>query len=251
MKKTLFLLSLLLFITLSATSFTAFASEEYKYKQRSKRMEGLKKVPSRGRGISLLSFVAYREPLSLFDSSVLRIRFFLPQPSEVYITAVELRRHGSSHYQMKPLQTSWNSGWQEFHSWPTKEVLQPLKIPLNEVGIIARLETDRPGSGTIAPIVLYEGEGNYPIESGTYKLHLLPKNTLSRVDYSVIRVTDSKSVISNRLQNLAANVPFVVNFNLSGHESGNYRLLINSKEWGRTRGPSREYLFYHRRQLRD
>ncbi len=251
MKKTFLMLSLFLFITLTASSFMAVASAQYEYRKLSNpnRMEGLRKVPMSGTGISLLSFITYCEPLSLSDSPVLRIRFFLLQPSEVYITAVELRRHGASHYHMKPLQTSWSSGWQEFDSWPTSDFLQPLDISLDEVGIVARLGTDRPGSGTIAPILLYEK--NYPVESMKYTVHLLPKNTLSRVDYSVIRITDNEVVESRRLLNLAANVPFAVVFSLAGHKSGQYRLLINSKELGRTSGPSRQFIFYHRRQLRD
>lgn len=108
MKKALFLI--FLFIILFTSSLTTFAADKYKYQEFSNRMEGRLKVPHAGTGINLLSFVIYHEPLSVYDLPVLRIRFFTSQPSKVYITAVELRRHGPSHYHMKPLQTSWSSG---------------------------------------------------------------------------------------------------------------------------------------------
>jgi len=248
-KQTFMILRFFLFVILISALQAPIARAEYEYLQRSNRMEGLRRVPMAGRGISLLSFVAYSEPLSLTGSPVLRIRFFLLQPSDVYITAVELRRHGPSHYQMNPLQTSWDSGWQEFGPWPTSEVLQPLNIAPDEVGVVARLTNDRPGSGTIAPILLYER--NYPRESTNYTVHFLPRNTLSRIDYSVIRDSDGEVVVSRRLRNLAANVPFEVTFSLAGQESGTYRLLVNTRELGRTYGASRQFAFYHRHQLRD
>ena len=118
---------LLIFSFLSA-SYTVFANEEYGYERRSNRFEGLKGIKRGAKDLRLLSFVTYREPLSLSDSPELRIRFFLLQPSEVYITAIQIRDQGDSYYYMNPVQTTWGSGWQEFHSWPTNEVLKPLEI---------------------------------------------------------------------------------------------------------------------------
>ena len=42
---------------------------------------------------------------------------------------------------------------------------------------------------------------------------------------------------------------FKIEFDLTNQSAGEYRLLIKTKEWGRTKGPSRQYVFYHRPEL--
>lgn len=229
----------LMFAVFASTSPAAVAADSA-YALRSNRMEGMREVRTGGVGITLLSFIAFREPLDVSDAPVLTIRFFLPDAGNVYIKAVELRRHGSSHYQMKPLQVAWMSGWQEFAPWPTKDVLKPEGIPVSELGIVARLGKDRAGSGHIAPIVLYAGD--YPQRSQRYILHLLPAATLSKVDYQITHVASGKIVVRKRVENTAANAPFKIEFDLTNKSAGEYRLLIKAKEWGKTKGPSRQHV---------
>ena len=249
MKKMWFGIFVSLAITLILHASLAVATSEYEYKQRSNRMEGLRSIPTSGGGLNLLSFMAYNEALPLADSPELRIRFYLREPGAVYITATELRRQGLAHYHMSPIQTSWGAGWQEFSSWPTTEVMQPLNISIANIGIIAKIGTDRPGSGSVAPVILYGKRCPEKVER--YALYLIPTNTLSKVDYFVLRESDGKEVLSRQLKTLAANVPFELSFSLEGQGSGFYRVLINSKELGRTNGPSRQYTFFHRRNLQE
>lgn len=223
------------------------AAADNEYALRSNRMEGMRGVQTGGAGIELLSFVAFREPLDVSSAPVLKIRFFLPSAGNVYIKAVELRRHGSSHYQMKPLQVAWMAGWQEFAPWPTKDVLKPEEIPLSELGIVARLGKDRAGSGHLAPIILCAGK--CPQHVRHYVLDLRPAATLSKIDYQITHVDSGRVVAVNHIENVAANAPFKIKFDLTNELAGEYRLLIKAKEWGKTKGPSRQYVFYHRADL--
>ncbi len=222
-------------------------ADDFAYVERANRKEGLQGVPTGGVGITLLSFVGYREPLEVSDAPVLKLRFYLRKSGPAHITALELRRHGASHYQMKPLQESWNAGWQEFADWPTGAVLKPLEIPIGDLGIVARLGRDKVGSGDIAPIFLYATK--HPPRAYRYTLHLLPAVTLSEIDYRIINTESDATLVENHIENAAANVPFPIAFDLNQQPDGRYRILIKAKEYGRTKGPSRQYFFHHRSNL--
>ena len=57
------------------------------------------------------------------------------------------------------------------------------------------------------------------------------------------------TIISRHLENAAANTPLEIEFDLGNQPASDYRLLIKAKEYGRTKGPSRQYFFHHRLDL--
>jgi hypothetical protein len=229
-------------------------AQDVAYRLRANREEGLRNIRTSGEGgLRLLSFVAAREPVRLVDQPVLKVRFFLAQPRQVFITAVELRRHGTSHYLMRPVQTRWPGGWQQFAPWPTADVLAHAKIEPAQLGVLARLDEDLDdGSGSIVPVIVYAGQP--PARASRYVAHFLPRNTLSRVNYSVENVRTGARVIDNSLcedrPGKAApcrpgNVPFELELDLAAHLAGDYRLVIDTREHGRASGPSQQYFFRH------
>lgn len=225
-------------------SFKVFQEDRYIYSQRKGRKEGLRKVPTDAYDLDLISFIVYRENFSLQSTKQLRIKFFLKNQDNVHITAVNLEGKGRSNYQMKPLLTSYNSGWQEFNSWPIDDVIKPLGINPNSIGVIAKKSFDRPGSCTIIPVILYEDY--YPEQPDNYTIHLLPKNTLSYINYWVISVDDGNVIVpEDELTNKPANIPFKISFSLRGQKKGKYKLMISTEELGSTLGPDRYYVFYH------
>lgn len=237
--KIIFPLLILIFL-----SFKVYQDDRYKYSERKGRMEGLRKVPTDAFDLDLISFIAYRENFSLQSTKHLNIKFFLENNDNVYITAVNLTGEGRSNYQMKPLKTYYNSGWQEFNSWPIGDVIKPLGINPNNIGIIAKKSFDRPGSGIIVPIILYEN--NYPEQQDKYTIHLLPKNTLSYINYWVISIDDNHVIVpEDELTNKPANIPFKISFSLKGQKKGKYKLMISTEELGSTVGPDRYFEFYH------
>jgi hypothetical protein len=229
-------------------------AQDVNYHLRTNRYEGLRDLQYAGEAkLRLLSFIAYYEPVRLADQPVLKVRFFLPRTGSVFITAVELRRQGRSHYQMRPARTDWNAGWQEFSPWPTADVLVPLQISPDNLGVVARLDSEQDGgSGAIAPVIVYAGR--YPQVAARYVAQFLPPSTLAKVDYDLINVDAGTRVASGRLCEetpgqskpcVAGNTPFEIAVDLSGQPSGNYRLVIDTRVYDHASGPSQQYFFWH------
>lgn len=233
---------------------TLALAQDVTYHLRSNRYEGLRDLQYAGEAnLRLLSFIAYREPANLANKPVLKVRFFLPRPGSAFITAVELRRQGRSHYQMRSARTDWNAGWQEFSPWPTADVLAPLQISPDNLGVVARLDSEHEeGSGLIAPVLVYAE--TYPPVATRYVAQFLPPSTLTKVNFDLANVDTGTRVASGRLCNdtpgqskpcVAGNTPFEITLDLSGQPSGSYRLVIDTRVYGHASGPSQQYSFWH------
>jgi hypothetical protein len=240
---------ILVFFCALVASFPLFSgtssTDDFKYERYSNRMEGLRRIPTTGGSIVLQSFVLYREEMSLSKDLILKVHFYLPRTGSAFLSAVELRRHGLSHYQMRPINSKWSTGWNEFSPWPAKDVLFPLKISPNDISVVVRMESDEVGSGTVAPAILYSDPDKLPLTVGNYSVVFFPTVSLSYLDFSVINVDSGQTVSSGQKRNIGAKVPFSIEFDISDRQEGLYRLLILAEEYGRTIGPERQYFFYH------
>ena len=219
------------------------ATSATRYTDRSNRWEGLQRIPTSGTSIALQSFLSYAQPATLSDTLNLTVRFYLQRDASAFLKATEKRRSGASHYQMRPFETSWRSGWNEFSPWPAREVLVPLGITPERLGVLVRLDSDRQGSGHVSPAILYAT--SYPPAISSYEMTFLPNVTLSDVSYTLTNTQTGMKAASGQMKNVAANVPFDLVLDLSGQPAGEYRMLIKGQELGRTKGPSRQYFFYH------
>jgi hypothetical protein len=237
-------------VTLSAP----LGASDLRYQVRDdNREEGLRDLPTAGgSSLRLLSFIAWREAVRLADRPVLKLRFYLSEPRTVFLTAVELRRHGPSHYQMRPTRTHWAAGWQEFASWPTAAVLQPAQIDPGDLGILARLDEDAEGSGTVAPVIVYADR--YPPLTSRYVAHFVSRRTLSKVNYRVANVETGATLVDTELcadepgrarPCVAGNMPFEIAMDLGTRPAGTYRLVVDTREHGYASGPSQQYVFRH------
>ena len=180
---------------------------------------------------------------------------FVPQARSVFVTAVELRRHGRSHYQMRPVKTAWNAGWQEFSPWPTADVLAPLQISPENLGVVARLDQEQDGSGSIAPVIVYAGR--YPADAARSRSappaaqHPL-RSRLHARQHRRRHARGQRTAVQAGAEAarpcVAGNVPFEIVLDLARQPAGNYRLVLDTKEYGRTKGPSHQYFFRHEAQ---
>jgi hypothetical protein len=242
-------------LCISVILFATIAAQDLTYRRRVNRDEGLRDLNREGGiGLRLVSFTGWREPVRLADAPVLKVGFFLTRPRKVFLTAVELRRHGSSHYQMQPVLKDWSAGWQEFAPWPTKDVLVPARIDPADVGVVARLDDNvEEGSGWVAPVLVYTSER--PVRPPRYVLDFLPRNSLAKVDYMVANITTGAILVQRakcddrpgRAETCAqANVPFEIAFDMPPFSPrGSYRLVIDTRELNSIDGPSQEYFFHH------
>lgn len=230
-------------LLISTFSVVSSADEGYTYAERSNRWEGLDRIPTGGKGIVLQSFLGHRQSMALSKDLEMKVRFYLPEAGDAYLRAVESRRSGASHYQMRPFNTTWQSGWNEFAPWQAADVLLPLSINPERINVLVRVKSDRAGSGRISPAILYSNA--MPATIDAYVAVILPTVTLSKVTYFLGAVDSGETVQAGKMKDIGANVPFTINLDLSGRAAGEYRLLITAAELGRTKGPSRQYFFYH------
>lgn len=214
----------------------------YSYNLRDKnRMEGRKRIDVRAPDIELLSFIGYKENVSHDTSVVLKIRFYLQKDTTLYITAKELRVQ--EFYLMKPVKINWSKGWNEFTPWPMQAVLKPLRITLDELGIIGRIGREEPGSGEITPLFVYHSK--LPKKIHQYTLHFLPREDLRRVEYKLYKIDQNNPIISDHVIRLFGGVPFSIKLDLLDQSSGYYKLILDCEYKNKIGGPYREYVFFH------
>lgn len=234
---------LVLFFLLIIFQITT-SSQKFDYKLRNNRYEGVKSVDVSAPDLELLSFVAYREEIPPGSDVNLTVKFFMSSDTTLYITAKELIP--KRYYLMKPLIKNWEKGWQQFSPWPTSEVIIPLNINLEQLGVVGRLFSERIGSGHIAPLVIFHSEFKSPIEK--YHLYLISKETLSRLNYYLYRTDDRQPFESEKVRKtFFSKTPIPIVIDMTTQSEGMYRLFIKSRVKGRPDGPKRTYFFYHKR----
>jgi len=236
----------LLILTIFAFSIVelpALVYGQFNYKRRDNRFEGIKEIKVGSPDLELLSFTGYREKTPSESDVILKLKFYLEAKDSLYITAKELFPP-FKYYLMKPTKKDWRSGWQLFSPWPTTEVINPLKIKVENIGVVARKKEDRIGSGQIVPLVFYHS--NLVSKINSYELFLRPKETLRRVDYNLYPDGSRKPVISKSMRTtLISMEPFLIPLDMTNVSTGQYKLMIKCKIKDKTDGPSRTYTFYH------
>jgi hypothetical protein len=238
---------LILYIIILSFEAIAYGQGRYEYKKRGEkpgiRMEGRDYDNVGGPGLELLSFLGYREEMEVPKNISLKIRFFLERDVNLFITAKELNVR--EFYKMKPLKTKWLKGWCEFGPWSMNEVLIPMDLTLNELGVIGRIDTtDRIGSGEIVPLIIYYSR--LPENVTQYVLKFVPNQDLKKVEYKLYKKGNNTPLFSDQIIELFGKVPFPIAIDLSRQKEGSYKILLDCKYKNRIGGPQRSYIFYHK-----
>ncbi len=221
--------------------------KQYEYKKRGIRKEGRADILVSAPDLELLSMLGYCEELNPDNNADLKIMFYLEKDTTLFITAKELKIR--EYYIMKPIQSKWKKGWQEFGPWPTSEVLKPLGLSLTEIGIIGRIrEKDRIGSGLIAPLIIYHS--NLPATIDQYTTYIVPKQSLENVKYKVFLPGEKEAITEGHIIELFGGVPFSINIDLTQQSEGYYKLVLDGKYKNRMGGPQRTYTFYHKPKVK-
>jgi hypothetical protein len=164
----------------------SLAQGVYSYRDRGTRYEGLIDRPHALKKYELRGIFANRKSFGINDSTNLRLRFFLPEKEDAYVSAQEIRLE--LQYLMRPnapFLTLKPGGWSEFSAWPVATVIRPKKILLENIGVIVRLKSDAETNEEIAPVVL-QASGDPPPETiDDYTLYLIADAKLRSVEYQV------------------------------------------------------------------
>ena len=207
------------------------------------RYEGIINVLVGKPDLEVLSFLAYREPVTGYPD--LRVGLFLHSGGTVSIKAVELEENRQ--YFMQAKEANWKPGaWNEFSPWPTKEVLGREEIPLSNVGVVIRL--DRPGSDVFefAPAFLYRMKA--PVSVGRYEMYLRSHMPLKNLEFTWSQVVrgEEKTIGSSKAGEQMPMVPFSLKLNLESLTEGPVVISVEGKFKNQEGGPQHKYVFYHR-----
>jgi len=224
-----------------ATGAASSADDSLAYRDRGNRFEGHRRVEVAAPAFEALSFVRGGLLRQRGTPAMLKVRFFLPQPSRVHLRARELVP--VTFYQMTVKRMNWSSGWNTFGSWDTSEVIEPLQVPLANIAVIARVGDDRPGSGELAPVSFTRADAS----ASKYEFVFKVKYDLKKTTYRVEGVGSGTVVASGSLGRLIGGTPVSLQFDLAGARAGRYRLLVDCLYRGRRGGPQRTFEFYHQR----
>ena len=213
-----------------------------KENDRGNRFEGIKGIEVSAPPIQLIAFFSYKEEYGCDD--ILKVKFYLRNPSNVQLIAQELRT--VEFYWMKAKPQKWKSGWNEFSPWPVKDVLADLNIPLDNLGVLLRMGNNY-GSGQVSPVILYCQSSPRPSNIVRYKAYFRPGISLTGGFYEIYREHGSGEII--RKEQIGSQIPptpFFIKFELNNDWQGWVRLrIVIYPEDGATPSPSREYDFYH------
>lgn len=222
----------------------AFCQPTEKWREqndRGNRYEGTITLEVGAPTLELIALFSFREEYKANDT--LKVRFFLPDISFVNLSAQELETRQFYWMETKPQQ--WKLGWNEFGSWPVSEVLWPLEVPSENLGVLVKMDRSR-GSGLVSPAILYHSAA--PSEISRYVAYFRSGKSLGGGKYSIFMETEQNRPISQgSIGRQSIGVPFPVIFSLPNDLKGLVRLKVEVKSRNTVdRIPiTYEYTFYH------
>lgn len=227
-------------------SSTALSQEKLYKEYAGVRFEGQQAIPYGAPDLELISFMGYRENLEEDKRYNLKVGFYFPytEKDSLYIVARELEKT-KKFYFMRPMKKTWlKDKWQQFSQWPTKDVIEPLKIRVNRIGLVGRLNLEKEGSGKIVPLHLFYSD--LPDSIISYTLHFKPKEDLRSLTFKIIDIRNNRIIESREIIKLSGQEIHTIKFDLSKKNRGFYRIVLDGKlKYDPTIGPYREYTFYH------
>jgi hypothetical protein len=202
-------------------------------------------MPYGGTDLKLISFMGYKESPSEDKKCILKIRFYFPysEQDSLFIVVKEIVK-SDKYYSMSPFRKHWQpNSWQEFDNWPIKDVLLPLEISTDDIGILGRLNKTE-GHGEIVPMHLYHSL--LPDSVSEYLIHFKTQGNLKNLHYELLDLDSDEVILSNDIPNIISKIIYSMKLEMTGEPAGRYRLTFKGEIKNRPDyGPFHEYEFYH------
>ena len=155
-----------------ATTLAAYAQIKGP-KQFDNRVEGTKPVPTALAQFTPIALT--RNAIHFQQNANLYVRFFVPQlpanlKKSVFLKASE-RQGSANNYFMEAKDPSRNPGlWNVFGPWPTRDVIDVLKIDADNIAVLAGYDKDNAGT-VYLPVDIYEKDNQ--LTQHTYTFHFI------------------------------------------------------------------------------
>ncbi len=224
------------------------SADHLRYTKRGNRYEGTVELPIAGApALEVLSFLRGRRSIAPMPNGEITLRFYLP-PNAVSVVNVESRELVADRfYEMRPVRTKWDPGWNAFSPWPVRDVLQPLGVRLDNLGVLASSPTTSTAYRELVPV---DPAGSASADSrGSYYFYFRTRYDLRKADWSVRAASASSDLRHGTLRATSGGAPAVIQFDLGDAPDGYYHLYIDCRYEGQSGGPEGEYRFYHRAML--
>ena len=245
MQRKLSLIVRLLIFLLLGWQPCLLAQLDLQYGPRGNRYEGVRPKPIAGYDIDLISARVNYNEQGYRLPDVLKIRFYLTQPSEVHLTVRELDyRYYYWMDKVKPA-NPWRSGFKNVFEWPAEEVLKRLDdIGMYDLGVVVRLGKLQPSKlERVAPVILYHSK--YPPAIGGY-LFTFKANGDTRLTCSFYKDQNKTPLSTKVFTRLRGGRPFSVRWDSSDATEGWYKLVVGGYFLHSNDPVDQAVYFYHK-----
>lgn len=235
----------LILLLMFARGPSALAQPELEYRDRGDRYEGIKPKPVAGYDIELISvLVNYREERKQ-TPNLFKVRFYLKQPSKVYLTVRELQY--KYYYWMDRVKPSkpWRPGFGNLFEWTTEKVIQKLEgLRMYDLGVVARLGKPVPSKiEQVAPSIFYHSQLPSTIEGYLFTF----KTTAdARLTCKVFEQGKANPLFAQTFPRKRGGRAFTIRWDSSKAAEGPYKLIVTGY-FLYTNDPIEQTVsFYHR-----
>jgi len=239
----------IVFLASTLLSNDALSQNELNYSLRGGlRYEGVIKEPVSAR-FTLVSATLGREKWSKNQNpSKLNIRFYSPSKTKANIRVTEINRFAS--YRLDAVQSNWSEGWNRFGPWPTSDVIKPLGLEANNLGITVTESESPNDSGQLFPAILFEKKIPSLLEEYTFIVR--SSTGLSPLAWSLFRIEGGRNLKvaseSSYIEKLPAGNPFDIRIRAKALVEGYYKLRIKGElvSLDQEAIVRKTYIFYHK-----
>lgn len=231
---------------------------------RGNRFEGRRAVTVKRPDLELVSFVGFSEDYYAQDVE-LKVKFFLSEAAPVTLVAREIKEETQYWMEAKPW-ASRGASWNEWGPWRTGAVLRRENIPSSNLGVLVKLEDVADQSladhsladqsledqnladQSLAPAFVYYSKPPHSVK--TYSVHIRPNAPLLGASYSLHR-REGVEILRGEAEVGDFESPFEIRLDVRDVEDGFLKLEIQTRIKGRHKSASREYQFFHKKDLRS
>lgn len=222
---------------------------DLRYKDRGDRYEGIKGFPVSDRIELLSAMVDYEEPTGQMPP-YFKIKFFLKKRTSVFVTVRETNNRRNYWLDRIRPSTNWQSGFANEFSWPTDDVIRPLKdIGLYDLSGLARLEKDDPSVDVrVAPCILFYSQPPARVDRYIFGFRLSQR---ADVDWLISRDEKNAPTLDRASFKMPGRVARVIRWDASQAKDGWYRLKITVIFSSNGKEVNQIVRFYHRAVVKD
>ncbi len=223
-----------------------FADISLQYQNRGQWYEGVKPKPVSGYDIELISVLADYQEESQTLPKKLKLRFYLEQDADVFLTVRELDYEYYYWLDRVKRDVPWKAETYNSFEWETGTVLRQLSdsFGLYDLGVVARLGKERPSATEqVLPAILFHSQLPKVIQG--YRFTFKTGGD-ARLFCKIFKEGDDEPIDTQVFRRKRGGRPFTITWDASQAEPGNYKLVITGFFLNNNAGIKAQTIrFYH------